>query len=480
MTFGRLMKTLRRWDETQQMRIICVDMAGDFVAGYILGRLIYWHDDDRAGHPRLRVEQHGHYWVARAHRAWFDECRLTEKQVRLALRKLVQRGLIEIRVFKFDGDPTVHLRILEEEFMRKWNFYLENPPPVDSFRPRSEEGKAVLSGHLEMAKKDRTKSPKRTIQSGQKSRSISPRKAKSLTTGTTLDTEQQLQQARARAENVVVVPSNSSELSPSPETLDLAAQLQNAGVSPDDALELARDFGEITRQQLAALPFQGKRTSPGGFLATAIRKNYGLPGAYLEHLEAQERGEKARVVAEARQVEDARQKTAQEAQNERLRARRAHLDSIWNGFDEEDRAMVRQTAIAHNKDVGEFALARIQRGGDIPITMREEAIEHLLIEGLLLEPEVAGVGAPEPAPALQSEDERLDATWNLLDEVTRERIEAQVRARLDALPENARSQGATLSMRRTLVRDLLTRIQAPSESAQTGREEKPQTGRKTA
>lgn len=215
----------------------------------------------------------------------------------------------------------------------------------------------------------------------------------------------------------------------------------------------------------------------GPWLAKAIRGQYPKPQSLQRAEDAQIAQERAQESATARQAEEARQRAAQEAENERLRERRAYLDSMWETMDDEDRALVRQTALKLNGDG--LALARIQRGGDIPLPMRQDAIEHLLGEGLLLEPDATAQDETQPAPvalplpaATTREEEQLDTLWAALPDDARARIEADAGARLGLMPVNARTQGALVLMRRALLRDMFAQLafQTPQATEDAARQ----------
>jgi hypothetical protein len=147
-TFGALMKTLAKWDQVQVNRIICVDMTGDFIAGYVLSRLIYWHGDaEKTGDPRMKIEREGHLWMARSYEQWFLECRLTKSQIMRVYNILENLGLIETRTWKFAGDTVVHVRIIHDAFMLAWDAAVDAPPPADALelRARHEDAYKLLN-----------------------------------------------------------------------------------------------------------------------------------------------------------------------------------------------------------------------------------------------------------------------------------------------------------------------------------------------
>lgn len=101
-----------------------VDIAGDLVAGVLLSQIAYWAGWDRQGESRLTIERGGHRWLAKAHAAWWDECRVTEDQARRSIATLRDRGLIETQVWKFNGTPMVHVRLVDEaveEALSTWD-----------------------------------------------------------------------------------------------------------------------------------------------------------------------------------------------------------------------------------------------------------------------------------------------------------------------------------------------------------------------
>lgn len=108
--------------DTIDFKKIYVDMAGDLITGLMLSQIIYWYLPDKED---LCVKKDGHYWITKAHSDWYEEIRVTEWQAPRALKILEDAGIIEKKLFKFDGAPTVHIRIVYEEFLRKLEKELE-------------------------------------------------------------------------------------------------------------------------------------------------------------------------------------------------------------------------------------------------------------------------------------------------------------------------------------------------------------------
>ena len=109
--------------DTLDVKRSYIDAAGDVLAGIVLSEIVYWHLPDKQGHSKLRVTKKDkdglgyQEWIAVRRYEWWDRTRMTPEQADYALRKLVKRGLIEKKVFKFDGSPTVHVRLLKDAFL---------------------------------------------------------------------------------------------------------------------------------------------------------------------------------------------------------------------------------------------------------------------------------------------------------------------------------------------------------------------------
>src|SRR5690242_11483311 len=65
-----------------------VDMAGDLVAGLVLSQIVYWHLPGRNGVTRLRISKDGEQWIAKKREDWYEEIRVTAKQLDRALKIL--------------------------------------------------------------------------------------------------------------------------------------------------------------------------------------------------------------------------------------------------------------------------------------------------------------------------------------------------------------------------------------------------------
>jgi hypothetical protein len=137
--FSLFLQWERASRDTIDFKKIYVDIAGDLVAGLALSQIIYWYLPSKDGVTRLRVEKVGKMWIAKRRAEWWDECRLTPKQVDRALDILRDLGLIETEMHRFDGLRTTHLRLIEEKFVEAWKGQIaqKDTPVLPKGEPRS-------------------------------------------------------------------------------------------------------------------------------------------------------------------------------------------------------------------------------------------------------------------------------------------------------------------------------------------------------
>lgn len=99
-----------------KLNLSYIDMTGDIIAGIMLSQIIYWHLPSKNGNSKLRVIKGGEEWIAKRRVDWFDECRITLKQYIRAIKILEDKGIVKTKVFKFYGEPTVHISLNKEKF----------------------------------------------------------------------------------------------------------------------------------------------------------------------------------------------------------------------------------------------------------------------------------------------------------------------------------------------------------------------------
>lgn len=110
----------KKTSDTLDFKKTYVDIAGDLKAGVMLAHIIYWSLPDKSGDLKLRVEKDGHFWIAVRRIDWWERVRLTEHEADTAIRKLLKAGLVVKKCYKFNGEPTVHVRLEVANFLAMW------------------------------------------------------------------------------------------------------------------------------------------------------------------------------------------------------------------------------------------------------------------------------------------------------------------------------------------------------------------------
>jgi len=109
------------------LRRCWIDMAGDHAGGLMLAQIAYWIlIPSKKGQTKLRVHRHGSLWLAKSHRDWWNECRLSRCQVQRLLAKFEKNGWIETKTMRFNGAPTTHIR-LRASFLHSWKHAILDP-----------------------------------------------------------------------------------------------------------------------------------------------------------------------------------------------------------------------------------------------------------------------------------------------------------------------------------------------------------------
>jgi hypothetical protein len=101
------------------LRLDYFDLFREWPAAIVLSQIYYWYQPGKDGKSKLTVYKKGHWWIVKSHRGWWDDCRLSRRQVDRAINLLVQKKLIEVKVMRYGrgsddhGPPPVrHIRSL--------------------------------------------------------------------------------------------------------------------------------------------------------------------------------------------------------------------------------------------------------------------------------------------------------------------------------------------------------------------------------
>lgn len=263
--------------DTIDVKKTYIDMAQDLIAGIVLSQIIYWHlPSKNTDRTKLRIERDGHLWIARTRAEWWAECRTTIKQVERALSILRDLGIIETRIYKFKNNPTVHIRVIENEFLKAWDKAVKEPAAMNTFRTR-----AATKGNT--GKKRVVPKKEITILPNRKERKSLKGNIETPSLGTTYNTESTPEITSEKTTKItipddVVAPFDESAFN------DIAAQeerlrssLEDLGVIEKVIDELMGSFPhERIEMQLKYLPARDG-INPAGMLVSSIRDNWDPP-----------------------------------------------------------------------------------------------------------------------------------------------------------------------------------------------------------
>ncbi|MCL0049734.1 hypothetical protein M1N04_01385, partial [Peptococcaceae bacterium] len=109
-----------------KVKRLYIDITGDIIAGLLLSQIVYWHLPGKNNFSKLRIKKQDQLWLAKGRNDWWEECRITARQFDRALKILINKGLVEKKIFKFNGTPTTHIRLIPEKLMEYVNSFLGN------------------------------------------------------------------------------------------------------------------------------------------------------------------------------------------------------------------------------------------------------------------------------------------------------------------------------------------------------------------
>ncbi len=340
-----------RWEtsthDTIDFKKIYVDMAGgDLAAGVALSQIVYWHLPTKKGETKLRVSQAGHDWIAKRRADWWNECRLKEKRLDRALVVLSQRSLkakvhpsqpsvnlIEKRTFKFDGEPTVHVRIKWPEFLASLQHQLSLIAIAEGNLEIDEKGITIFP------KKEKGNSPKRKKETPKKGISINKEDVPSITSQTT-----------------------TSQASPEVADENLTLRLIQIGVAPWRARKMAANHADEMERRILFLPHLKNVDEPGAYICARPTEPWAEPAALKKRKQAQQadtqrKSEEAQ--AKQKKLDAENRRIAEESQNDQLDGWIKNLPAQeFEELENEATDKLKRLAIAGIAGAGALAAAR--------------------------------------------------------------------------------------------------------------------------
>ena len=127
------------------------ELAGDLMAGVLLAQMVFWAAPGRDGKSKLKVQKHGHYWIAKTRVEWCRETGLSPRQYRRAYGILLNRELIASKVMRFNGLAMTHVRVLDTVWSIRPNRFgpFDHLGLVNTSKPLTE---ITYSEHLHTSK----------------------------------------------------------------------------------------------------------------------------------------------------------------------------------------------------------------------------------------------------------------------------------------------------------------------------------------
>lgn len=105
---------------------LLVDFTGDLSSAAMLGQIIYWFSPSKNSRdPKVSIQRNGKLWLAKTHADWWDEVRISKFNAPRKLKQLEKLGVIEVKTFKFEGDPTKHIHLKQDVLSKLLNNMIE-------------------------------------------------------------------------------------------------------------------------------------------------------------------------------------------------------------------------------------------------------------------------------------------------------------------------------------------------------------------
>lgn len=128
--------------DTIDLKKIYIDMAGDLKAGVMLSQIIYWYLPSKGrAEGKLTIHRSNNWWIVKKRHEWWEETRLTPREVDRAIEVLVAKNLVVTERHQFGKTLSTYIRINKEVFLPYLNHILHNPltnPYCESNSPKSE------------------------------------------------------------------------------------------------------------------------------------------------------------------------------------------------------------------------------------------------------------------------------------------------------------------------------------------------------
>lgn len=88
---------------------IYIELTGEYAAASLLNQIVFWSDKSK--------RNDGFFY--KTYKEWEEELSLSEYQVRRSVEKLEEKGVVETKLKKANGSPTIHYK-LDYEALQQW------------------------------------------------------------------------------------------------------------------------------------------------------------------------------------------------------------------------------------------------------------------------------------------------------------------------------------------------------------------------
>jgi hypothetical protein len=124
MTFDKFLTVEKSSGETLKLKLLYIDIAEDLIAGILLSQIIYWNLPGKSGRTKIRINKEGRDWIAKQRHDWYKECRISPSQYDRAIKILKNLNIVDTKIFKFKGNPTIHVSLNKDSFLDLVEKYL--------------------------------------------------------------------------------------------------------------------------------------------------------------------------------------------------------------------------------------------------------------------------------------------------------------------------------------------------------------------
>ena len=103
--FYNLMRSMSGQENSLVIPRVYIEFTGSLQAALLLNQLVYWHDKGTRGDG----------WIYKSYDQWTEETTLSKYHVRQAAKQFQEKGFLETKVMKVQGDPVLHYKLDPEK-----------------------------------------------------------------------------------------------------------------------------------------------------------------------------------------------------------------------------------------------------------------------------------------------------------------------------------------------------------------------------